>query len=77
MDWPERFEVVYHLYGVKQGLGLLTLKVPVPDKADPAVPSVTSIWRSADLQEREEYDLMGIRFRGASGAEAHHDVGRL
>jgi len=64
VDWPERFEVVYHLYGIKQGLGLLTLKVPVPDKADPAVPSVTAIWRSAEFQEREEYDLMGIRFVG-------------
>lgn len=64
VDWPDRFEVVYHLYGVKQGLGLLTLKVPAFDKANPVVPSVVGIWRSADLQEREEYDLMGIRFAG-------------
>lgn len=64
VDWPDRFEVVYHLYGVRRGLGMLTLKVPLPDKANPVVPSVIGVWRSADLQEREEYDLMGIRFVG-------------
>jgi NADH/F420H2 dehydrogenase subunit C len=64
VDWPERFEVVYHLYGVESGLNLLTLKLPCFDKAEPVVPSVVDIWRSADLQEREVWDLMGIRFDG-------------
>ena len=63
-DWPEKFEVVYHLYGIKRGLGLLTLKVPLADKANAVVASVVDIWKSADLQEREVYDLMGIRFDG-------------
>ena len=31
---------------------------------EPSVPSVTGIWRGADLQEREAWDLMGIRFEG-------------
>lgn len=64
VEWPERFEVVYHLYGMQKGLGLLTVKVPCADKSDPVVPSVVDIWKSADFQEREEYDLMGIRFEG-------------
>ena len=64
VEWPDRFEVVYHLYGLRERLGLLTLKVLVPDKANPVVPSVVDIWRSADFQEREEYDLLGIRFEG-------------
>jgi len=64
VDWPDRFEVVYHLYGIQSGLGLLTLKVPCEDKTNHSVPSVVDNWKSADLQEREVYDLMGIRFEG-------------
>lgn len=64
VDWPDRFEVVYHLYGVQAGHPLLTIKLPVTDKENPVVPSVVDVWRSADYQEREEYDLMGIRFEG-------------
>jgi len=64
VDWPDRFEVVYHLYGIESGLGLLALKVFCEDKENPVVPSVVDIWKSADLQEREEFDLMGIRFEG-------------
>ena len=64
VDYPDRFEVVYHFYGVETHRDLLVVKVPCPDKAHPVVPSVTHIWKSADQQEREEYDLMGIRFEG-------------
>jgi NADH:ubiquinone oxidoreductase subunit C len=41
----------------------LTVKVEV-DRDAAAVPSVTSVWRGADFQEREAYDLMGITFTG-------------
>jgi len=64
VDWPDRFEVVYHLYGIESRSALLTLKVPCEDKENPIVPSVVDIWKSADFQEREEFDLMGIRFEG-------------
>lgn len=64
VDWPDRFEVVYHLYGVESGLGLLALKAVCIDRENPVVPSVVDIWKSADFQEREEFDLMGIRFEG-------------
>ncbi len=40
------------------------LKVRLTDKADPKLPSVISVWPGADLQEREVYDMMGIRFDG-------------
>ncbi len=33
-------------------------------RGDASVPSVMSVWRGADLQEREAYDLMGVRFEG-------------
>jgi len=42
----------------------LVLKVRLADKAAPSVPSLISIWPGADLQEREVYDMMGIRFDG-------------
>ncbi len=64
VDWPQYFEVVYYLYGVAQPKDALILKVRLPDKANPSVPSLISVWPGADLQEREVYDMMGIRFDG-------------
>ena len=58
-----RFEVVYHLYSTSRGGGPLVLKARAP-VGDPQVPSLTSVWPSADLQEREVWDLYGIRFPG-------------
>jgi NADH-quinone oxidoreductase subunit C/D len=64
VDWPQYFEVVYYLFGVAQPQEALVLKVRLPDKANPVVPSLISVWPGADLQEREVYDMMGIRFDG-------------
>jgi NADH/F420H2 dehydrogenase subunit C len=70
VDYPDRFEVIYHLYSMKEGKGPLILKVSA-SKEEPEVPSVTHIWPGANLQEREVYDLMGIRFAG------HPDLKRV
>jgi NADH-quinone oxidoreductase subunit C/D len=64
VDWPGYFEVVYYLCGVSQPRDALALKVRLPDKTAPVVPSLISVWPGADFQEREVYDLMGIRFTG-------------
>ena len=65
VDQPERFEVVYHLWAIKdRTTDPFVLKAYVEDKENPTVPSVTPIWRGANYQEREAYDLMGIRFQG-------------
>ncbi len=64
VDWPDRFEVVYHLSSTSRGGPALPLKVNLTDKANPRVPSLVPIYRGADQQEREVYDLMGIRFLG-------------
>lgn len=65
VDLPERFEVVYHLWSIKdQTTEPFVLKAYIEDKENPTVPSVTPIWRGANYQEREAYDLMGIRFEG-------------
>jgi NADH:ubiquinone oxidoreductase subunit C len=70
VDRGERFEVVYHLYGMGRGGGPLVLKVEAPwDEAE--VPSVVSIWPAAEFQEREAFDLLGISFPG------HPDLRRI
>jgi len=63
VDYPDYFEVVYHLSSTKNGGNPVVLKVRA-DKADPVVPSLTLTWPGADFQEREVWDLMGIRFEG-------------
>lgn len=63
VDRPEYFEVVYYLYSFQHGGQPVVIKVRT-GKEDPRVPSVTSLWRGADWQEREIYDLMGITFTG-------------
>ncbi|MBK6434188.1 MAG: NADH-quinone oxidoreductase subunit D [Anaerolineae bacterium] len=59
----DRFEVVYHVFSTKQGGGPVTMHVRAP-ASDPSVPSVISVWPGTDLQEREIWDLYGIRFPG-------------
>ena len=55
-----RFEVVYHLHSVEKNQRV-RLKSRVSG-ADPAIESVTSVWRGANWYEREVFDLFGIRF---------------
>ena len=55
-----RFEVVYHLHSIERNQRL-RLKCRLPG-VDPAIASVTSVWRAANWYERETFDLFGIRF---------------
>lgn len=64
-----RFEVVYHLYSI-QHRHRLCMKTSPPDD-DLTVPSVVSVWRTADWHERECYDLLGITFKD------HPDLSRI
>ncbi len=61
-DWPERFQVVYHLLNM-QAKRELRIKVPVSE-ADCSMPSVCGIWKSANWLEREVFDLFGVHFVG-------------
>jgi NADH-quinone oxidoreductase subunit C len=63
VDYYSYFEVVYHLVSLKHNHSMV-LKTRVYGRENPTVPSVVSLWRSADLQEREIFDLMGVRFEG-------------
>ncbi len=70
VDRHTHFEVVYHL----QSLDLnhqVVVKAIVEDHEDPLLPSAYPVYKGALLQEREVYDLMGIRFDG------HPDLRRL
>ncbi len=60
-DYLDRFEVVYHLVSIEHNHSL-TLKTHCYDRDNPSLPSVVGLWRGADFQEREIYDLMGIAF---------------
>lgn len=62
VDYDENFELVYHLYAIPEN-HKIGVKARVP-RHQPQVDSVISIWPTADWQEREAYDLMGISFKG-------------
>jgi NADH-quinone oxidoreductase subunit C len=65
-----RWEVVYNFLSLARN-ERFRLKVEVEDGPDPVVPSVSSVYLSANWYEREIYDLMGIRF------SAHPDLTRI
>ncbi|PLA73997.1 NADH-quinone oxidoreductase subunit C [Hydrogenovibrio sp. SC-1] len=67
---PRRFAVVYHLLSVQHNVRL-RVKVFPSDVEFPIVPSVVSIWSSANWFEREAFDLFGILFEG------HPDLRRI
>jgi NADH-quinone oxidoreductase subunit C len=65
-------EAVYHLYSVEKKHGPVMLRLRTENRADKAkVPSLTPVWRGAEFQEREIYDLYGVVFDG------HPDLRRI
>ncbi len=67
--YEPRFEVVYELYSMKDGVHL-RLRIAVSEDSC-EVPTVCDIWPTANWHEREVYDLMGIRFKD------HPDLRRI
>ena len=74
MELPElsrpRFASVMHLLSLDHNVRLRVV-CPAPDDDLPVVPSVTSVWSSADWYERESFDLFGILYDG------HNDLRRI
>jgi len=65
-------EVVYHLYSMELKHGPVILRLRTVNRSDQThVPSLTPVWRGAEFQEREAYDLYGIVFDG------HPDLRRI
>ncbi|MCI0896446.1 MAG: NADH-quinone oxidoreductase subunit C, partial [Chloroflexi bacterium] len=63
VDYVEYFEVVYHLTSFRRQ-HTAVVKSRVYGRESLSVPSVYDVWRGADFQEREVWDLMGIHFDG-------------
>ena len=63
VDYYDYFELVYQLSSIKHNHSLV-LKTRCYDRENPSVPSIVSLYKGADFQEREIYDLMGISFAG-------------
>ena len=63
IDFIGHFVLVYHLTSFRKG-HKATVKSRLPGRDDLSAPSVYHLWRGADFQEREIWDLMGIRFDG-------------
>jgi NADH-quinone oxidoreductase subunit C len=64
-----RWTVVYHLRGLRHG-GELRIKTGVSEEKS-ELPTITTVWKTANWHEREIYDMMGIRFHG------HPDLRRI
>jgi NADH-quinone oxidoreductase subunit C len=65
-------EVVYHLYSTARRAGPLVLRARTADRANQTqLPSVVAVYRSAEFQEREIFDLLGVVFTG------HPDLRRI
>ena len=70
VDYYDYFEVVYRLTSMEYNHSLV-VKTRCYERVNPTLPSVVSLWRGAELQEREIYDLMGISF------EEHPNLKRI
>lgn len=69
VDLKGKLAVVYQLFSMVKR-HKITIRVEVPTE-NPTVPSVESIWRTANWHEREAFDLFGITFAG------HPDLRRI
>jgi NADH-quinone oxidoreductase subunit C len=69
---PGYLEVVYHLYSMALKHGPVVIRLRTANRTDAvSVPSFTPIWRACEFQEREVFDLYGVKFEG------HPDLRRI
>ena len=72
VDWPGHLEVVYHLYSMARKHGPVILRLRTANRSDQVtLPSLTPVWRAAEFQEREVFDLFGVVFA------VHPDLRRI
>jgi NADH-quinone oxidoreductase subunit C len=70
VDYGKDLGVVYHLQSTRLQ-HIIVVKARTSDRLNPSLDSVCDIWSTADFQEREVFDLLGIRFNN------HPDLRRL
>ncbi len=63
VDYIEYFEIVYQLTSFEHNHSA-AIKARLYGREEPTIPSIVSIFPGADYQEREIWDLMGVRFSG-------------
>jgi NADH-quinone oxidoreductase subunit C len=69
---PGYLEAIYHLFSMEKKHGPVILRLRTANRTDQThLPSLTPVWRSAEFQEREAFDLYGIVFDG------HPDLRRI
>jgi NADH-quinone oxidoreductase subunit C len=69
---PGYLEVVYHLYSMAKKHGPVIVRMRTGNRTDQVeMPSLTPVWRSAEFQAREIFDLFGVVFKG------HPDLRRI
>ncbi len=69
---PGYLEAVYHLFSMEKKHGPVVVRLRTANRTDGThLPSLTPVWRSAEFQEREAFDLYGIVFDG------HPDLRRI
>ncbi len=69
---PGYLEVVYHLFSIEKKHGPVVIRMRTANRTDDVtLPSLTPVWRSAEFQEREAFDLFGVVFEG------HPDLRRI
>lgn len=69
---PGYLEAVYHLFSMAKKHGPVIIRMRTANRTDKVeLPSLTPVWRSAEFQEREIFDLLGIVFTG------HPDLRRI
>ena len=69
-DYLKYLESVYHFYSMEKKSGPVVLRVRT-NRETPKIPSLVSLYRSAEFQEREAYDMFGIIYEG------HPDLRRI
>jgi NADH:ubiquinone oxidoreductase subunit C len=70
VDYGQDLGVVYHLRSTVHNHSIV-LKTRTSDRENPQIDSLSGIWETANLHEREVYDLLGIKFTN------HPDLRRL
>ena len=71
-SFPGYLEAVYHLFSMTHKHGPVVIRTRTADRGENArLPSLTPVYRSAEFQEREIFDLYGVRFDG------HPDLRRI
>ena len=68
VDFRDRIELIYHLEKSSDNFSIIVVKT---ETKDTHIPSVTPLWESANWDEREQYDMMGVIFDG------HPDLKRI